>query len=150
MGTVAFRPTEKALATINSVMKQKNIKNRSHAINYICEQFQSEQQERAALPSTSTEKPFDYEKWYCECEFGTYFKEKKKVHCACGYPSISRWLPKDRLVDPQVCDTCKPRIDQIKEFIQKRDEEKNALAHTSKLKEGKGYFTDETGRRISY
>ena len=31
------------------------------------------------IPSPSTpkqEKPFDYDEWYCDCEFGTYFKEK--------------------------------------------------------------------------
>ena len=94
---------------------------------------------------TKQENPFDYEKWYCDCEFGTYFKEKKKVHCRCSYPSISKWLPKDRLVDPQVCDRCsETQIPKIQEFIEKRREEKDAFAHT------KPYFTNEYGQKISY
>jgi len=97
-----------------------------------------------ALSQPTTENPFDYEKWYPDCEYGTYFKPKKKVHCACSYPSISKWLPKDRLVDPQVCDTCLPRVQGIKEFIKKREEEKQALAHTGK------YFTNEFGQKIPY
>jgi hypothetical protein len=92
----------------------------------------------------TTEKPFDYEKWYSDCEYGTYFKDEKKVHCRCTYPSISKWLPKDRMVRPQVCDTCLPQIEKIKEFIKTKEEEKKALAHTGK------YFTNEYGTRIPY
>jgi hypothetical protein len=96
------------------------------------------------LSELTTEKSFDYENWYSDCEYGTYFKPKKKVHCACSFPSVSKWLPKDRLIDPQVCDTCFPRIEQIKEFIKTKEEEKKALTHTER------YFTNEYGTRIPY
>ena len=97
-----------------------------------------------ALSEPTTENAFDYENWYSDCEYGTYFKDKKKVHCRCTYPSVSKWLPKDRLVDPQVCDNCFPRIQGIKDFVETQREERNALAHT------KGYFTNEHGTRIPY
>ena len=143
----SFRLSEKALANLDQYAKQiKN--NRNFSLNQILEnlgtpQKQSEHTE-GENPPPQKEKPFDYETWYSDCEYGTYFKDKKKVHCACAYPSVKKWLPKDRLVDPQVCDNCYPRIQQIQDFIQKREEKKGALAHTSK------FFTDEKGQRIPY
>ena len=98
----------------------------------------------SSLSEPTTEKPFDYENWYSDCEYGTYFKEKKQVHCRCTYPSVSKWLPRNRMVDPQVCDNCFPRVQGIKDFINTQREEKKALAHTSK------YFTNEHGTRIPY
>jgi len=142
---MTFRPSEKILERINAVMKQKKI-NRTQAINYLLEsasELQLEQGENSS-PQPKHEKPFDYESWYCDCEYGTYFKEKKKVHCACTYPSIQKMLPKDRLVDPQVCDTCSPRVERIKEWIVEKQKEKQALQHTGK------YFTNEFGKRIRY
>mgnify|MGYP001211790838 CR=1 FL=1 len=97
-----------------------------------------------ALSEPTTENAFDYENWYSDCEYGTYFKDKKQVHCRCTYPSVSKWLPRNRMVDPQVCDNCFPRIQGIKDFVETQREERNALAHT------KGYFTNEHGTRIPY
>jgi hypothetical protein len=99
---------------------------------------------RQALSEATTEKPFDYENWYSDCEYGTYFKDKKQVHCRCTYPSVKKWLPRNRMVDPQVCDNCFPRIQGIKDFINTQREEKKALAHTER------YFTNEYGTRIPY
>jgi len=96
------------------------------------------------LSESTTEKPFDYEKWYSDCGYGTYFKGKKKVHCRCTYPSVKKWLPRDRFVDPQICDNCFPTIQRIQEFINTQREEKKALDHT------KPYFTNEYGQRIAY
>jgi len=97
-----------------------------------------------ALSQPTTEKPFDYENWYSDCGYGTYFKAKKKVHCRCTYKSVSKWLPKDRLVEPQVCDNCFPRVQGIDDFVEKQREEKKALSHTS------NFFTNEFGQRIPY
>ena len=143
----SFRLSEKALANLDQYAKQiKN--NRNFSLNQILEnlgtpQKQSEHPE-GENPPPQKEKPFDYENWYPDCEFGTYFKAKKKVHCRCSYPSVKKWLPKDRLVDPQVCENCLPTIQRIKDFIDQRQEEKKTPNHTRK------YFTDEKGQRIPY
>jgi len=97
-----------------------------------------------ALSQPTTETPFDYQNWYSDCGYGTYFKAKKKVHCRCTYPSVKKWLPRNRMVEPQVCDNCFPRIQEIQGFINTQREEKQALSHTSK------YFTNEYGQRIPY
>ena len=96
------------------------------------------------LSQSTTETPFDYEKWYSDCEYGTYFKDKKKVHCRCTYPSVKKWLPKNRMVDPQICDNCFPRVQGIDEWVKTQREEKKALNHT------KPFFTNEYGQRIAY
>jgi len=135
-----FRFSEKALKNLDEYAKQIE-ESPSFSLNKILEGLQPQEQLEHS-EGEKTPSQFDYEGWYSDCEFGTYFKAKKKVHCACSYPSVKKWLPKDRLIDPQICDKCYPRIQQIKEFISTRHEEKQALDHT------KPYFTNEFGQRI--
>lgn len=79
-----------------------------------------------ATPERASEKvvkAFDYEAWYCDCSFGSYLKEKRKVFCRCAYPSVKKWLPRNRLVDPQVCADCFPRVQSIQMWIAKQERE---------------------------
>jgi len=135
-----FRFSEKALKNLDEYAKQIE-KSPSFSLNKILEDLQPQEQLEHS-EGEKTPSQFDYPNWYSDCEYGTYFKNKKKVHCACSYPSVKKWLPKDRLIDPQVCDNCYPRVEKIKEFISTRQEEKQALDHT------KPYFTNEYGQRI--
>jgi len=147
--STSFRLSEKALTNLDQYAKKITKKNRNLTLNIILENLGTQQrseQTEGENPPPNKEKPFNYETWYSDCEYGTYFKAKKKVHCACSYPSVKKWLPKDRLVEPQVCDSCFPRVEKIKEFISTRQEEKQALAHTSK----KEYFLNEYGQKIPY
>lgn len=77
--------------------------------------------DRALKGTTELSKSFDYETWYCDCEYGTYLKEKRKVFCRCTYPSIKKWLPRNRFVEPQVCDECLPKVQGIKEWIAQKE-----------------------------
>lgn len=79
--------------------------------------------ERALTPTSGRAEAFDYEGWYCDCGFGTYLREKRKVFCRCTYLSIKRWLPGNRLVDPQVCDDCLPKVQRIEEWLAKKSAE---------------------------
>ena len=58
-----------------------------------------------------------------ECEFGTPLKAENKIHCKCTYPSIKKWLPRNRKVDPEVCQRCYPKIQRIQEWIAEKKEQ---------------------------
>lgn len=136
-----FRFSEKALANLDEYAKQIN-KSMSFSLNKILEDLDTQLKHSEGEKTPS--QPFDYEGWYSDCEFGTYLKAKKKVHCRCTYPSIKKWLPKDRLVDPQICDNCFTKIQEIQGFIDTQRKEKKTSNH-----EGE-FFTNEFGQRIPY
>lgn len=66
--------------------------------------------ETSDVRRNETNEPFNYETWYCDCPEGTYLKDKKKVRCRTSIKSIVAWQPKNRLIEPQVCDDCFTRI----------------------------------------
>ena len=52
-----------------------------------------------------TEQEKIEEKIEIECPFGT-FLDSKTVHCKSHFKRVVRWLPKNRLVRPKVCQDC--------------------------------------------
>lgn len=77
---------------------------------------------QAKAETHSTE--FDYENYSPECQFGTYLKKQKRVLCDCTFPSIlKRGRGKGRLIDPQICDACFPRIQDIIAWMNGKREE---------------------------
>ena len=63
---------------------------------------------------------YDPERYYCDCPYGTYLKEENLVYCTCTYPSVVRWLPKNRKVLPKVCDDHLPRLQALEDFVEKK------------------------------
>lgn len=107
-------------------LKTCGIRKPEQLINQIGEQTQTSGSMKATrlrekITKETTERvieTFNYETWYCDCSFGTYIKDKRKVLCDCTYPSIiKRGRGKGRLIDPQICAACLPRIQGIQEWI---------------------------------
>ena len=54
----------------------------------------------------------EFEKWYSDCPFAVKQEKKQLVFCQCHYPSVKKWLPRNRLVSIQACDNCWEKVCQ--------------------------------------
>jgi hypothetical protein len=139
---IGFRPSVQSLAILNQYMKDNNIKKKSLAVNQIIES-KGIIVEATTETNTPKENPeqIDYETYYTDCSFGTYYPKKKLVHCACHWKSHSSkkggWLPQDRMVTPEECDRCFPRVQAFQERLDKQNEERN---QAGKIVEGGPIF----------
>lgn len=64
-------------------------------------------------------KPFN-----TECEFGSWDDKKNLIYCKCGYPSIIKGNPKNKLVPREACEKCYPRIKSIQVWIEEKNKER--------------------------
>lgn len=84
------------------------------------------------------DKGFDYENWRCECLYGTYLRDKQKVHCKCPYKPIRAWLRPNRLVEPIVCQRCYQGVTygtygSVRAWQVKRGQEPNLIHNSQSL-----------------
>jgi len=88
--------------------------------------------------------------WECECDFGSYLKDAQKIYCRCSYPSVKKWLPKTRLVRPEVCDKCySTSIQRIQEWIARRERIDEATREPSESIQGSEPMLKETsGKKV--
>ena len=107
---------------LQSFMKAHRIKSKTEGIHKYIESLKAQieklKAEHPNIQSLETEKPYEV-----ECEFGTLLKAENKIHCRCTYPSIKKWLPRNRKVDLEVCQRCYPKIEGIQQWIRERKEQ---------------------------
>lgn len=106
---------------LKSFMNTHRIKSKTEGIHKYIESLKHEieklQAEHPNVQSIEKEKAHEV-----ECEFATVLKAENKIHCRCTYPSIKKWLPRNRKVDREVCQRCYPKIEGIQDWIAERKE----------------------------
>ena len=78
--------------------------------------FQAELKRRIMAEPETEPKAKEIDTWECPCPFGTYIPEKKKVHCRCHWKSVTRWLPRSRMIPRKVCEAHFPEYQEIKQW----------------------------------